>query len=419
MTRSAIITIAVVAASLPPVAAAQVAVKLPPPVGSVRVIDDVRTSYRVRLGGLYVDPAVILKEMGTDSNVFNQEGDAKGDLTVTLTPAARLAMPFARRALVKATTAADLVYYARYDSERSIDPLAVVRAEAYLRRITLFGEEGYVNTRQVPNDDIDLRARHVENDLSGGAALDLSRWLSIEAALRHSRTRFDGDAFFFGQRLQDTLDSDTMVQSLTARYRHSSLTTLGLRFENQTDRFVWSPVRDTDSFRLMGGVEFRPRAIVNGTAWIGYRRFAPQAAVLPSHAGVVSQLALSYTLLGATTFGIRYDRDYQFAYEVLTPYFIQNNIDLHVRRALGGPFDVLATFGRHRYDYQAQLDQSPFPETPGHRVDTTDSVGLNVGYQIGRTRAGVGVSYATRDSTERRLRHYERLRAGVTMTRNF
>ena len=406
MTRSAIIAIAVVAACLPPVAAAQMAVKLPPPVGSVRVIDDVRSSYRVRLGGLYV---VILKEMGTDSNVFNQEGDAKADVTVTLTPLARLAVPFARRALVKATTAADVVYYARY-------PLAVVRVETYLRRITLFGEEGYVNTRQVPNDDIDLRARHVDNDLSGGAAFDAAASLSLEAAIRHSRTRFDGDAFFLGQRLQDTLDSDTMVQSLTARYRHSSLTTLGLRFENQADRFVWSPVRDTDSFRLMGGVEFRPRAIVNGTAWIGYRRFAPTAAVLPSHAGVVSQLALSYTLLGATTFGVRYDRDYQFAYEVLTPYFIQHNIDLHVRRALGGPFDLLATVGRHRYGYQPQLDQSP---SPGRRVDTTDSMGLNVGYRIGRTRAGVGVSYTTRDSTQRRLRHYERLRAGVTMTRIF
>jgi hypothetical protein len=112
-----------------------------------------------------------------------------------------------------------------------------------------------------------LRARHLEKDLSGGVAVRATT------------------------RLKETLDRDTQVLGVTARHRRNGLTTFGLRYENQTVRFPLSPVRDTDSFRVMPGVEVRPRALLNGSAWVGYRRFEPKAAVLPSQAGLVSQLS--------------------------------------------------------------------------------------------------------------------------------
>ena len=124
--------------------------------------------------------------------------------------------------------------------------------------------------------------------------------LTVELAAARGEIRFDGDDYFRGQRLKETLDRDTQVYGVTARHRCNGLTTFGLRYENQTDRFPLSPIRDTDSFRVMSGVELRPRALLNGSAWVGYRRFEPKAAALPSQAGLVSQLALSYTLLSAT-----------------------------------------------------------------------------------------------------------------------
>jgi hypothetical protein len=100
--------------------------------------------------------------------------------------------------------------------------------------------------------------------------------------------------------MKERLDRDVQVFGVTARHRRNGLMKFGLRYENQADRFPFSPVRDTDSFRVMPGVELRRRALLNGSAWVGYRRFEPKAAALPSQAGLVSQLALSYTLLGAT-----------------------------------------------------------------------------------------------------------------------
>jgi len=391
---------------------------MPAAAGSQQSIDDIRERYRFNTGPFYVDPSILLKELGVDTNVFNQAGETNADFVTVVAPQASVAVPFSNRALVTSQLGTDFVYYAQYASERSIDPQAAVRAEFYARRLTFFGEGSYLNTRERLNYEIDLRARHLEKDLSGGVAVRATTRLTVELVASRGQIRFDGDDYFGGQRLKETLDRDTQVFGVTARQRRNGLTTFGLRYENQTDRFPLSPIRDTDSSRVMPGVELRPRALLNGSAWVGYRHFEPKAAALPSQAGLVSQLAISYTLLGATMFGITYDRDYQFAYEALTPYFIDNSVGVFVRRSLGARFDVRGNVARHRYAYQ--------PITSGpilaalDRVDTTDNYGFNVGYRLNRqTRAGVGLSYWTRDSTRLDFRDYTGLRVGMTMNREF
>ena len=138
--------------------------------GSAQSIDDVRTDYRIHAGPFHVNPALLLKELGVDTNVFNAAGEQKSDFTFTVTPQADIAVAFARRGLLRTTVGTDVVYYATYDSERSLDPSVRVRAEGYARRLTLFAEGDYLNTRQRPNFEIDVRSRHVENNLLAGAA---------------------------------------------------------------------------------------------------------------------------------------------------------------------------------------------------------------------------------------------------------
>ncbi len=427
MTRSVVYTvftaalrIVVILVAAASAVAAQPPIPVPAAAGSQQSIDDIREDYRLQAGPFYVEPAILLKELGVDTNVFNQAGDTNADFTMTVAPQAAVAIPFGNRALVKSVLGTDLVYYAQYASERSVDPQAVVRAELYASRLTFFVEESYLNTRERLNYAIDLRARHLQNDLTGGVAFRATTSLTVEVAARNGRIRFDGDDYFNGQRLKETLDRDTEVYSVTARHRRNGLTTIGLRYENQTDRFPLSPIRDTDSFRVMPGVEFRPKALLNGSAWVGYRRFTPKAAALPSQDGLVSQLALSYTLLGATVFGVTYDRDYQFAYEALTPYFIDNSVGVFVRRAIGARADVRGNVARHRYDYQPLLTGPILAGPAADRVDTTDNYGVNVGYRLKpQTRAGVGLSYWTRDSTRLDFRNYTGLRVGLTMNHEF
>ena len=60
--------------------------------GSAQSIDDVRTDYRIHAGPFHVNPALLLKELGVDTNVFNAAGEQKSDFTFTVTPQADIAV---------------------------------------------------------------------------------------------------------------------------------------------------------------------------------------------------------------------------------------------------------------------------------------------------------------------------------------
>ncbi len=415
--------LALAALSLPILAHAQ-------SIGDAEQIDQVRKDARSHVGPFYVTPRITLKELGVDSNVFNAAGEPESDFTATLTPSADIWVPVARRALLQTTVGSDLVWYTNFDSERSIDPHVTSRAEFYLRRITLFVDGGYRNTRQRLNYEVDLRARHIEQAAEAGIAVRLTPKFSIETAGHFADLRFDGDTSFEGIRLQRTLNQETRGYSATARHHLTPLTTLALRYEQLEDSFEFSPARDSKSFRVMPGIEFKPRALISGSAYVGYREFKPKTdGSLPKFSGLVAQLGLSYTLLSSTTFGVTYSRDLTYSYEVLQPFFINNAVGASIRRALGRRFDVLVSADRFEYAYENLLIEPPVTDDPlgvvpvtapaERRVDTTWNYAASVGYRVGTGRIGFGVAYWERDSSQRVFRSYDNLRFGTTVTYGF
>ncbi len=277
--------------------------------------EDPRTEAKIHFGPVYLTPEVQLRQIGVDTNVFNSAINPKSDFTFTLGPEAHVWVPIGRRGLVKTTAGADLVYFQEYSSERSIDPHAEVRGEVYLHRVTLFLENDLLNTRQRPNYEIDVRARRLENTLRAGGELRLSRKFAVEVAGRKSILRFDGDQVFTGSDLEQTLNRDTNGLSATARYQRTPLTTLAVRTETYRDRFISAPLRDGDTLRVQPGVEFRPRALVSGSAYLGYGRFLALHDELPDFRGVVGSARLRFRLPRAATLEFSGDRDLGFSYE--------------------------------------------------------------------------------------------------------
>jgi hypothetical protein len=163
---------------------------------------------------------------------------------------------------------------------------------------------------------------------------------------------------------------------------------------------------------------------------VGYRAFTPSdPTLLPDFRGLVAQLGLSYTLLGATTFGVSYSRDLTYSYDELQPFFVDDSAGVSVRRAIGRRFDVLTSADRHAYRYEdlltpAQPATALTTEVPAiptaKRLDVTWNYAASVGYRIGRDgRIGFGVSYWDRESTTRPFRNYNNLRFGSTMSFGF
>ena len=385
-------------------------------------IDEARETARFHLGPLYAKPSVQLVELGIDSNVFNVYGDKpQSDFTFTLLPKADVWIPIARRALFQFSPAAELVWYEKFESERSIDPRIAGRGELYLERITLFGGGSYINTRQRPNQEIDVRARHVDTSATAGVDVAITPEMSVAVAANLLATRYDDTAEYDNTSLQRTLNRDTEGLELKVKYRLTALTSIGVRSDLLRDTFTMSPARNSESIRVMPGVEFKPRALISGSAYVGYREFMPSdPKALPDFKGLVAQLGLSYTLLGSTVFGVSYSRDLTYSYDELQPFFVDDSVGASVRRAIGRRFDVVASADRHNYAYK-DLIAPVLPATPlPPRVDVTWNYAASFGYRIGREgRIAFGASYWQRESTTIAYRNYNNLRFGTSASMGF
>jgi hypothetical protein len=386
-----------------------------------READDPRAEARIHVGPIYATPGLRLREFGVDTNVFNTAADPKSDFTFTVGPEVNVWVPVGRRALLKTTGGADLVYFQTYGSERSLNPRAQVRGEIYLQRVTLFAENDLVNTRQRPNFEIDVRARRLENTVRAGGELRLSQKLSVEIAGRQSLVKFDGDAFFAGSYLEQSLNRDSRGVGATVRYRRTPLTTIVVRTETSQDRFAFSPLRDANTLRIQPGVEFRPPALIAGSAYIGMQRLDALHDELPDFRGMVGSARLRFRLPRATVLEFAGDRDLAYSYEPLQPYFVVDGYGATVRRQIVRRFDASVGAQRQRYTYRDLIVSNPASRPSGAgREDMTVVYTASIGYAVNRdTRMGVGVSRVKRDSSANRFAAYEGLRVGTSVTYGF
>lgn len=380
--------------------------------------EDPRTTSRLHIGQLYLTPDISLNEFGFDTNVFNAAGEREKDFTFTITPQLSTAVPFARRGLLRLSTGADFVYYQRYASERSINPQLALRGELYFNRLTLFGEPSYLRTRQRPSFEIDLRSLRVEQGTLSGAEFRVFPKLSLELSVRHARTVFDGDEFYFGTNLGETMNRVSWTYGVAGRWAFTPLTTFVVRGESIKDRFLISEIRDSNSTKVTGGVELKPRALISGSAEVGLRRAEMLSGRVPDFTGVVASAGLSYKLMGSTVLGFTAARDTSYSFEPLEPYYVATEYGVTVRRQLVGRFDAIAGFEQHRYVYRDLASGSidaVFARPV--RVDITDSYSGSIGYRFGQTgRLGVGFSYWMRNSNRRESRDYDGLRVGSSFT---
>ena len=372
------------------------------------------SSARLRVGPLVIKPSVALTDFGIDTNVFNETHDPKRDVTATIEPQIETWLR-AGPARLNTRSRSGLVYYQQYQGERSLDSDHEAKLEFLFGRMRPFVDASFLNSRQRPGYEIDTRAQRQEAGMTAGGRLRLAGDTWLDVAAHRSRVNFDADATFFGTQLREVLNRDVERASATLRYPVTPYTTIVMLADMQRDRFELSPDRNSESLRVLPGVEFDARALVSGRAYAGYRRFDPLDRDMPSYRGVNASIDLVYTLLRSTKFAVRAERDVNYSMERTQPYYVLTGVNGSLSQAIVRPWDLRAAWGRQQLDYR---DAGALGSRSG-RVDRVRSYGLGLGYRLsGDMRVGFDVNYYRRES-DNEGRQYETLQAGTSVTYGF
>ena len=369
---------------------------------------DPREGARTHLGPFYLTPSIAIEELGLDTNIFNNETE-RADFTMTFVPGVKVAVPFQSRGFLMLSTSAEFIYYQHYASERSINPDLAFRGQVSLNRVTLFIAPTYTNSRRQPSLEIDERIRHQNTNISGGAIVRVSERLSTELSGGVANVNYDEGAMFDGTSLRDALNRTTQSVALSIQHEVTPLTSISVRTQYSEERFPFSPGRDADSITLLPGVEFKPLALISGSAAVGVRRFRPQNQAIRDYTGVVAHASLVYSLQGFTRFRFTADRDLAFSYSEAAPYYLMNSYGVGVDRHIAGRFDVTGGLNWLTHNYQTIVGLEPLPESPF--VDRLSTWSVGVGYRLARSRRmGFDVTYRERGSAGDQFRSYSGLR---------
>jgi hypothetical protein len=383
-------------------------------------LEEIRRTARLDLGPFYVTPAIRLKELGWDSNIFNEvTGEEQSDFTFTLSPKADIWLPFANRALIASTIDLDMVWFATFKDERGVDPLASLDGTLFLSRFTLTGGYEYRATRQRVSNEIDVRTHYVEGTASSALTYAFSPKFSMTLSGDRKTSDVVDDVVYHGENLQQNLNHMTGRVGVTASHKLTALTTFETSVSREADRFVYLPDRDSDSWTVLPRLMLKPRALIRGSAAAGFKWFLPTDPRLPAFRGLVAEGDVSTTLRGATIISANWRRNISYSFSSQTPYYVDNTYGLSIRQSLGRLFDILVTSERSIYNYrELEGAAGTEPSTPGGGLsDSTWNSAGSLGYRLTRdARIGAGVSYWVRRSSTGLNPDYERLQYLISLS---
>ena len=371
-------------------------------------------SARVHIGPFAVNPTLEIKDVGVDTNVFNDWQNPQSDFTATVAPGADTWLRLGR-ARLNVKTSLSYLYFAQYASQRGLGTTDSMRLELRLARLRPWVGAGYMTMRQRPGFEIDERVRLTQWSYSAGVDVPLSTRTTFGGAWRQQRTRYEQGQLYTGYSLAQELNRTTSIASGSVRYRLTPLTAAVLAIESVRERFEFSTIRDSNGFRLVPGLEFAATALLTGSAHVGFRHLRMLTPGMPDYNGLVADVDLGYALMGVTRFAVRVSRDVEYSFDPAEPFYVLTGVTGSVSQAIGGPWSVTGRVGVQRLAYRGHAGAGGQED----RTDTVHSYGGALGYKLGAyTRLSVNVDYYTRSSVVTDLT-YTGLRIGSSVTYGF
>ena len=364
----------------------------------------------VKLGPVTIKPTFMIRNIGSDNNVFNEAENPKKDFTMTVSPAAEIVFQ-PRRLKVSYTQSTDYVYFHTYKDERGANQSSVLRVDLNLGVLQPYVGTGGVSTKARLNHEIDERARHDDRSYIAGVTIKLFTSTTLQLGVRQLTTRFEEDEEFRGQRLADSMNSRLESVEGVLGIALTPLTSVGLQVAKERQVFDRASERDSDTLRVMPTLTFSPLGLINGTLAVGYRKFTARDPATPAFSGLVARVGTGVTLFDNHRVDVTVIRDLSYSYDRETPYFIGTSGTVTWTYAVAGPFDIKLSATRDRMHYRGS------GVTPAADEDNYDEYGAGLGVRIRRRlRVGIHGDFIRRESDKTSDRNYDNHRIYGTLT---
>lgn len=365
---------------------------------------------RFRVGTLRLDPTFAVTNVGVDSNVFNTPEFGSADFTATISPATN-GWWNVRRVRTLFRGQVDLVYFKTFASERSVDGGLAGRVELGLNRITPWTEIASYSGRQRVGYEINERTRRSRTDLSLGTMAQVGSKTTVDLGLRRTVTDWSGNENAVGPNLREFLARTTSSVNVVYTQRLTVLTAVVVEASAGRDRFEFAPFRDTDMVSAVAGFDLKPRALISGSARVGYKKADPVGGEMTAFRGFVARVSTGYNLGTRARVLVDANRDMEYSFEPLYPYYVLTGAAVTLRQRVGGPWDVESNIGRQGLAYSL---------VPGSglaaRSDRVIQLGIGVGFNLSTgMRVGWNLYRMTRESPLPQ-RDYRGYRIGTSLT---
>ena len=367
---------------------------------------------RLQFGWLALDPRLFIRDVGVDTNVFNSTNATRSDFTATIGPEVASWIR-AGRLYLNGMTTVGWTYFQKSTEQRSVDFSQVMRADLALVRFTPHAGGAYERTRKRPNEEIDARVRQLRTRVDGGLAMHPGPRLTLDVSYELRSFDFGDDTGFGDVVLAHQLNRREGEATLSASWAMTPLTTFVVKGAHRVDEFDAATERDSQSVHVKSGLEFKPAALISGSAFLGFRSFSPVQDELPGFNGLTAAVDLHYIARDRLRLNGAVNRDVDYSFEPLLPYYVSTSVETDAMQAIGSGWDVVGRVGLTHMAYQAfERIDNVLPD----RIDRTWLVGTGVGRRFGAdVRIGVDVNYVTRVS-DAPFRDYSGVRAGGSVT---
>jgi hypothetical protein len=373
--------------------------------------EDPSESARFQWGPLKFTPGIAISNVGIDNNVFNDPDHQLQDTTAAVGPAVNLWTNLGRLRISE-KSAGQYLYFKQFENQRSWNTSHSLKFDLPLNRIHPFAEGTYVNARDRPGYEIDSRARASTNAVTFGSELRLSGKSTAVLSVNRTNIAFDQHETFLGSELATSLNRRSDTESAQLRYKMTPLTTLVTTADAVQDRFDYDRLRNTDSYSVRSGFEFKPFALISGKAAVGFRHFNVLNDTVQDFNGLVASVDAKYNITTSTQLNAKVNRDTQFSFDDLLPYYTLTDTNLNLKQRIRSTWEVTATGARQSLAYHGLTTESAALD----RTDRGTILGLGIGYLVGETvRVGFDVNYYRRES-EIAGRNYDGLRAGASVS---